>query len=744
MIFSESQNRRDFLKQGVKAGTAFSIGMHLAACKTFAGSPQAIDTNTFKANAWLTLLSDGSYEFMLDKTEMGQGAMTGLATIIAEALNTPPTALKIKFAPADRVYNNSDLGLQVTGGSTSVRASYKPLLKAGAMMKHAILRAAATSTKSNIKDLKLVGSDVLKDGKKIASIGALIPFMTIDGLEDIEAEKLPKKPTYIGTFDRRLDAKAKVTGSAQFGIDVLTIDGTAPDIAVIIRNPDLNGGRPDSVDTKLLEKNAAVKKAIVLEFGVVLIGSSFSDLKQAMTEITPTIKWKKTETKWDSKNIDEKMLALKDSDDASEITELGDIEKVASSCDKIIEAQYDAPYLAHAAMEPMNATAVVANGRCKIIAPTQNPGLVRAAVAAVLEMNEADVEVEVTFLGGGFGRRLEADYAVEAALIAQAAKMPVKVLWTREQDMTSGPFRPISKHFLRGGIKDGKAQFWHHQLVTPSIMRQRVNHWVVGMMPAWSPNWLASSAGSIASGLIKFSGKDSTSFEGADKLAYSIPNILVTNIDPEIDVPVCFFRAVGHSHTGFAVESFIDEMAVAAKKDPYEFRRDLIKNDNRQLAVLELVAAKAGWDKDPPPGVFRGIAVHSSFKSFVAMVVHLRRLGDGTLKVEKFFAAIDCGKVINPDIIKMQVESGVIFGMSMALAGEITLTDGRVQQTNFHQYEVLRMMDHPEIEVHIIESEANPTGVGEPGVPPVAAALANALFQATGKRQRKMPFKLNG
>ena len=743
-MFSLPQSRRDFLKHGAKAASAFTIGIHLGACKTVAGSMQASAAPAFKANAWLTLLSDGTYEFMLDKTEMGQGAMTGLATIVAEALNTPPTSLHVKFAPADRVYNNLDLGLQVTGGSTSVRTSYKPLLKAGAMMKHAILRAAALSTKTNIKDLKLVGPDILgKDGKKIASSGALIPLMTIEGLEDIEAEKMPAKGTFIGSFDRRLDARAKVMGTAQFGIDVKAIGSAAPDIAVVIRNPELNGGTPRSVDTKALEKHAAVKKALALEFGVVLIGPSFGALKLAMAELAPSIKWKKTKTKWDSKKIDKKMLALKDSSDASDITEEGDIKKAADSCDKIIEAQYDAPYLAHAPMEPMNATAVVANGRCKIIAPTQNPGLVRAAVAAVLGMNEANVEVEVTFLGGGFGRRLEADYAIEAALIAQAAKRPIKVMWTREQDMTAGPFRPIAKHFLRGGIKNGKAHFWHHQLVTPSIMRQRANHWVVGMMPAWSPSWMTSSAGSIASGLIKLSGKDSTSFEGADKLAYSIPNVLVTNIDPDIEIPVCFFRSVGHSHTGFAVESFIDELAIAAKKDPYHFRRDLIKKDRRQLAVLELVAEKAGWEKEPGPGLFRGIAVHSSFKSFVAMVVHIRKKSDRAFKVEKFFAAIDCGKVINPDIVKMQVESGIIFGMSMAFASEITLTDGVVQQTNFHQYEVLRMSEHPEIEVHIVDSDANPTGVGEPGVPPVAAALANALFQASGVRQRKMPFKLN-
>ncbi len=742
--FSQPQNRRDFFKHGANAATAFTIGMHLGACKTVAGSLSEGETQEFKANAWLTLRKDGTYEFMLDKTEMGQGAMTGLATIVAEALNTPPESLQIKFAPANRIYNNLDLGLQVTGGSTSVRTSYRPLLKAGAMMKHAILRAAATSSKTNIKDLKLVGAEVLgKNGKKIADSGALIHLMTLDGLDDIEAEGLPTKGTYVGSFDRRLDAKSKVMGTARFGIDVDAIGGLSPEIAVIIRCPEIVGGAPHSVDTKALEKHPAVRKALALDFGVVLIGPSFGQLQLALAELAPSIKWTKTKTKWDSKAIDKQMLALKDSDDASEITETGAIKKAAIACDKVIEAQYDAPYLAHAAMEPMNATAVVANGRCKIIAPTQNPGLVRAAVAARLGMNENEVDVEVTFLGGGFGRRLEADYAVEAALIAQAAKTAVKVLWTREQDMTAGPFRPISKHFFRGGIKNGKAHFWHHQLVTPSIMRQRATHWVVGMMPSWSPNWLTNSAGSVASSLINASGKDSTSFEGADKLAYRIPNVLVTNIDPDIDIPVCFFRSVGHSHTGFAVESFIDEMAIAAKKDPYQFRRDLLKDDKRQLAVLDLAAEKSGWETPAGPDVFRGIAVVYSYKSYVAMVAQIRKKGDGTLKIEKFVAAVDCGKIINPDIVKMQIESGIIFGLSMALASEITFTDGVVQQTNFHQYEVLRMSDHPDIEVHIVESSANPTGVGEPGVPPVAAALGNALFQATGQRRRKMPFSLN-
>ena len=743
-IFSRPHNRRDFLKHGAHAATAFTIGMHLGACKTVAGSLSEGDVQEFKANAWLTLRKDGTYEFMLDKTEMGQGAMTGLATIVAEALNTPPESLLIKFAPANRIYNNLDLGLQVTGGSTSVRTSYKPLLKAGAMMKHAILRAAATSTKTNVKDLKLAGAEILgKNGKKIASTGSLIHLMTLDGLDEVKAESLPNKGTYIGSFDRRLDAKAKVMGTALFGIDVDKVAGVTPEIAVVIRCPDLNGGEPQHVDTKIIEKHPAVTTAIVLDFGVVLIGSSFGQLKLAMTELAASIKWKKTIDKWDSKSIDKRMLALKDNDDATNITETGAIKKAAGACDNVIEAQYDAPYLAHAPMEPMNATAVVAKGRCKIIAPTQNPGLVRAAVAASLGINENDVDVEVTFLGGGFGRRLEADYAVEAALIAQAAKRPVKVMWTREQDMTLGPFRPISKHFFRGGIKNGKPHFWHHQLVTPSIMRQRSKHWVVGMMPSWSPNWMTNSAGSVASSLIKTSGKDSTSFEGADKLPYRIPHILVTSVDPDIDIPVCFFRSVGHSHTGFAVESFIDEMAIAAKKDPYQFRRDQLKDDKRQLAVLDLAAKKSGWDSPAQSGVCRGIAVVYSFKSYVAMVAQIRKKSDGTLKIEKFVAAIDCGKVINPDIVKMQMESGIIFGLSMALCSEITLTDGVVQQTNFHQYEVLRMSDHPEIDIHIVDSDANPTGVGEPGVPPVAAALGNALFQATGKRHRKMPFNLN-
>jgi isoquinoline 1-oxidoreductase beta subunit len=736
-------SRRSFLKQSTSAAAAFTVGLHLGACKTIAGSLQTSDSQMFQANAWLTLRSDSTYEFMLDKTEMGQGAMTGLATIIAEALNITPQALQIKFAPANRVYNNIDLGLQVTGGSTSVKASYKPLLKAGAMMKHAILRAAALSTKTNIKNLKLVGTEVQdQTGKKIANIGTLIPLMNSENLDDIKAEKIPTKGNFVGIFDRRLDAKAKVMGSARFGIDVQGIANKTPDIAIIMRSPVLASSSNEKVDLKALEKHTAVKKALAFDFGVVLIGPSFGQLKLAAAELAPQIKWKPADKNWTSAAIDKKMLSLKDSTDASEITDQGDIKVASNQSDTIIEAQYDAPYLAHAPMEPMNATAHVKDGRCNIIAPTQNPGLVRAAVAASLGLNENDVDVEVTFLGGGFGRRLEADYAVEAALIAQAHKGPVKVMWTREDDMSSGPFRPIAKHFFRGGIKNGKAWFWQHQVITPSIMRQRAKHWVVGMMPSWSPSWLSSSAGSVATSLIELSGKDSTSFEGADKLSYNIPNIRVTNIDPDIDVPVCFFRAVGHSHTGFAVECFIDEMAVAAKKDPYQFRRDLLKQDTRQLAVLELAAEKSGWKEKPAADVFRGIAVHYSFKSYVAMVAQIRKSNTGALKIEKFVAAVDCGKIINPDIVRMQVESGIIFGLSMALKSEITLKDGVVEQTNFHQYEVLRMSDHPEIEVHIIDSNVSPTGIGEPGVPPVAAALANALFQASGKRQRKMPFKL--
>jgi len=527
--------------------------------------------------------------------------------------------------------------------------------------------------------------------------------------------KDPKQFTLIGKPVRRLDTPSKVNGTAQFGLDV-RLPGM---VYAVVARPPVFGGKAVSVDAAETLRIPGVRAVEQVPSGVTVVAEKFWAAKVGRDKLKIT---------WD----DGENAALSTTKMREEFSKLsatpgaiarkaGDPAAALATAAKTITAEYDVPYLAHAMMEPLNCVVDLRPDSCEIWTGTQFETVDRLNAAKVAGLPPEKVQIHTTLLGGGFGRRANpaSDFVVEAMHVAKVAKAPVKVVWTREDDLAGGWYRPMwHDRFAAGLDADGNPIAWTHTIVGQSI----------------------TQGTPFAAYTIK-DGVDSTSVEGAADILYGIPNLQVDLHSPKIGVPVQWWRSVGHSHTGFSVEGFFDEVAHAGGKDPFELRRKLLANQPRMLAVLELAAEKAGWDKPLAKGRGRGIATHFSFDSYVAQVVEASVEKDGTVRVHRVVCAVDCGRAINPDVVKAQMEGGIIFGLTAALKTEITLEQGRVQQTNFHDYPMLRMFESPDIEVHIVPSEANPTGVGEPGVPPVASALANAIFAATGKRVRRLPIQ---
>src|SRR2546425_11042126 len=527
--------------------------------------------------------------------------------------------------------------------------------------------------------------------------------------------KDPKQFTLIGKPVRRLDTPSKVNGTAQFGLDV-RLPGM---VYAVVARPPVFGGKVVSVDAAETLRIAGVRAVEQVPSGVTVVAEKFWAAKVGRDKLKIT---------WD----DGENAALSTTKMREEFSKLsatpgaiarkaGDPAAALAGAAKTITAEYDVPYLAHAMMEPLNCVVDLRPDSCEIWTGTQFETVDQLNAAKVAGLPPEKVQIHTTLLGGGFGRRANpaSDFVVEAMHVAKVAKAPVKVVWTREDDLAGGWDRPMWRDRFAAGLDaDGNARAWTHTIVGQSITQ-----------------------GTPFEAYTIKDGVDSTSVEGAADILYGIPNLQVDLHSPKIGVPVQWWRSVGHSHTGFSVEGFLDEVAHAGKKDPYQLRRKLLAKEPRMLATLNLVAEKAGWGKALPPGRGRGMATHFSFDSYVAQVVEASVEKDGTGQVRRVVCAVDCGRVVNPDIVKAQMEGGIIFGLTAALKTEITLENGRVQQKNFHDYQMLRMFESPEIQVHIIPSELSPTGVGEPSVPPVAPALTNAIFAATGKRVRRLPIR---
>jgi isoquinoline 1-oxidoreductase beta subunit len=673
----------------------------------------------FAPNAFLRIGADDSVTVIAKHLEMGQGAYTGIATVVAEELDADWTKVRVESAPADvKLYANSILGnLQGTGGSSAMANSWMQLREAGAKARAMLLTAAAKQWLVPVQELTVDNGIVYDAAKKRrATFGSLVKTAAALPVPNTVELKDPKQYKLIGHRAARVDVPAKCDGTAQFTLDV-DMPGM---LVALLRRPPRFGATVKSFDATAAAAVPGVVKVVQVPRGVAVIATGFWAAKKGRDALT--VEWDESQAeKRSSADLMSEYRHLADQPALSARKE-GDAAAAIRAASRTLSASFEFPYLAHAPMEPLDAVVKLTPSSCEIWAGDQFQTVDQANAAHTAGLEAQQVSIHTLYAGGSFGRRANpgSDYIVEAVSIAKACGAdgtPIKLQWTREDDVTGGLYRPMYFHKLEAGLDaKGALTAWRHVLVGQSIV-----------------------AGTPFAGLAK-GGIDSTSVEGAANIAYAIPNIDVELSTTQVGIPVLWWRVVGSSHTTFAVESFLDEVAHAAGKDPFTYRRELLEQHPRLRAVLELAAEKAGWADGPlPQGRGRGIAVAEAFKTFVAQVAEVTVDPSGGFRVDRVVCAVDCGTPINPDVIAAQMEGGIGFGLGAALYGAITVKDGRVEQSNFNSYRVLRMNEMPKVEVHIVPSTEAPTGVGEPGVAPLGPAVANALFAATGKRHYVFP-----
>ena len=674
---------------------------------------------SFNPNVWLQITPDNMVTIVVNKSEMGQGVYTSLPMIVADELEADWKRVKIKVAPAGDKYIDPVWGMQATGGSTSVRHMFEPLRKAGAAAREMLVSAASKKWGVPVSECEASQGNVIhKKSNRKQTYGQLC--------EDASQLIVPQNPTLkkeghfriIGKPFDRLDVIEKVNGSAVFGIDVFVPNM----LYASIERPPAYGAQALSYDMEAALKIAGVHYVIDVQSpsygyrGKAVCAESIEKAWKGRTALK--VKWDKGSHPELNNESLQKMLIEHLKKDGVVARSDGDTKLALNKASRKVEATYVLPFLYHATMEPMNCTAHVTADKCEIWVPTQNQTGVLKAAEKITGLKPDQIYVHTTYLGGGFGRRFETDVVEEAIQLSKATGRPIKLIWSREEDVKNDLYRPANCCKIEGGIDDkGRLVAWSHKVVVPSIFSR--------VFPQMMKN-----------------GIDPAAVEGIENMEYEIPNVYVEYVRLDTPVPVGFWRSVGSTHNAFTVECFIDELSHAAKKDSLEFRLNHLKNHKRAYKVLEVAAEKAGWRRPLKKGQGRGIAQHLSFGSYVAQVAEVSvDEKTGTIKVHRVVCAVDCGDVINPAIITAQMEGGITMGLSAALKEGIELESGGVASSNFHNYELLRMHEAPDIEVHIIRSKEKLGGIGEPGVPPIAPAVANAVFNATGIRLRRLPMK---
>lgn len=707
-------SRRDFLKSSMLAGGGLILGVHLPGSRHSVGAAEQ-PASGVTLNAFVRIGADESVTVVVNHSELGQGPYTSIPMVVAEELDADWSKVRYEPAPVDPAYNHTLFGIQMTGGSTSTWTEWERVRQAGAAARQMLVAAAADHWKIDPAKCRTENGFVISPNGQRASYGSLVERASrLEPPQNVSL-KNPRDFKLVGKPTKRLDTPEKTNGKAIFGIDV---DRPGMLVAVVARPP-VFGGKLKSFDASRAKAIPGVRHVTAIDRGIAVVADGFWPAKLGREALE--IVWDDGELAMlESDRQREQYAALAEKPGAVARQE-GDAAKALAGAAKKFEAVYDLPYLAHATMEPMNCVADVRPDSCEIWVGTQFQTVDRDAAVKETGLKPEQVKLHTTLCGGGFGRRAVPDshFVVEAVQISKAIKTPVKVIWTREDDMRGGWYRPRAYHAVTAGLdRDGKPVGWQHRIVCQSF--------IVG-----TP---------FEKHIVK-NGVDETAVEGAKDIPYDIPNLLVDWQQAPGGVPCLWWRSVGHSHTAFVVETLIDELAHAARKDPFEFRRALLGNHPRHKRVLEFVAEKAGWGKAVPAGRGRGIALHESFGSYVAHVAEVSVSKDGKPRVHRIVAAIDCGPIVNPDTIHAQLESGTVFGLTAALYGEISFEKGRVKQRNFHDYPMLRMNEMPAVEAHIVPSEEKMGGVGEPGVPSVAPAVANAIFAITDRRVRRLPIR---
>jgi isoquinoline 1-oxidoreductase beta subunit len=693
-------------------GLVLAVAMTPSGCRTrVVGRGTREGTGVFSPDVWLEITPDNRVTVVVNKSEMGQGVCTGLPMILAEELEADWKEVRFRPAPAGKAYVDPRWKMQITGGSTSTRYMFDVLRKAGATAREMLIRAAAETWQVPLTECRASRSRILheKTGRSL-NYGELchkasgLPVPSDPPLKGKEDFKI------LGTSPARLDLPEKVTGEAIFGMDV-RVPGM---IYGAIARPPAYGAKVLSYDADAPKRIPGVRHVIPMDEGIAVcaegVEAAFAALKALDVRWDPG-----ADTGLDNQAIealfDERLKA-----EGVVARKIGDPEKALGTAARVLEATYRLPYLAHAPMEPTNCTAYVEKDRCTLWAPTQYQTDVLRTAMRLTGLSAEEITVHTTYLGGGFGRRLESDVVKEAVLLSKKTESPVKAIWSREDDMQNDFYRPASCTRLLAGLDpEGRLTAWSQKIVAPSIYAR--------IMPWWLRKRVDPSA-----------------VEGALDMEYEIPNRRFEYARIDTPVPVGFWRSVGHSFNAFTVESFMDEAAAVARKDPLEFRLALLKDHPRGARVLALAAEKAGWGKPLAEGDARGLALHLSFETYVAQVAEISvDSKTGKIRTHRIVCAVDCGPIVHPDMVTAQMEGGIVFGLSAALKEIVQVSGGGVRSRNYDDYEILRMGDTPKIEVHLMKSDAKLGGVGEPGVPPVAPAVANALFAATGVRVRRLP-----
>jgi isoquinoline 1-oxidoreductase beta subunit len=710
---TNSSGRRQFIKATALAGGGLLLGFHLPAFGKRPGIPEVTD---FIPNAFIRIGSDELVTVIINHSEMGQGSYTSLSMLVAEELDADWSKIRVEFAPVDAAYNHPAFGMMATGGSTSTWVEWDRFRKAGATGRYMLVEAAAQTWSVDASGCKTEKGYVIHSttGRKL-SYGQLVDkAATIKAPESITM-KAAGDYQFIGKRVKRLDTPGKTNGTAVFGLDI-----KRPGLlTALIARPPVFGGKVIRFNADKAKAIAGVKDVVQIDRGIAVVATGFWAAKLGREAL---------EIDWDNGAV----ASLNSKEQTRQYEELakqpgaiakkeGDVNAAQQNAVKKIEVVYDLPYLAHAPMEPLNCVADVKADSCEIWVGTQFQTADLMAASRITGLKPEQVKLHTTLLGGGFGRRgvLDSHFVSEAVQVSKAMKAPVKVMWTREDDIKGGYYRPRAYHKISAGIDAaGKPVFWKHNVVCQSF-----------------------AVGTPLEGMMIQNGVDGTAVEGVADLPYAVPNLQVAwNVAPG-GVPTLWWRSVGSSHTAFVVEGMIDELAKTAGKDPYQYRRMLLEKHPRLLKVLDTAALKGGWTKPVAPGRGRGIAIHESFGSVVAHVAEVSVTANQKLKVHKVTCVIDCGQTVNPDTIKAQMEGCIVFGLTAALYGEITFENGKVKQSNFNDYRMLRINEMPLVDVHILDSKEKMGGVGEPGVPPVAPAVMNALFMLTGKRVRSLPLR---
>ncbi len=704
-------NRREFVKITGATGAGLVLGFYLPACTRGDALPRVEndEPGSFMPNAWIRIDTDGVVTIIVDRSEMGQGVATALPMLVAEELEADWKTIQFEFAPADEAYVNPAFRVQGTFGSASVRVAWEPLRQAGAVARTMLIAAAAQRWGVSERRCRAEnGSVVDETGDRRLSFGELaesaatLPVPRNVDLKDPRAFRL------IGTRQRRLDTPVKVDGSATFGMDV-RLPGMK--FAAVAQCP-VFGGSVLQYDAARARAVPGVRRVLRTRNGVAVVADNTWSALQGKRALD--IRWDEGANAFQSSaKISNQFRELAGTRGAV-VREQGDVPRGLERAARQITAEYELPFLAHATMEPMNCTAHVRSDGCDVWVPTQNQTATRRTAARLARVPMEQVAVHTTYLGGGFGRRYETDFVGDAVEISRTIGAPVQVVWSREDDIQHDFYRPASYHVLRGGLDaDGWPSAWSHRLVCPSILAR-------------------ATGGRLRGGL------DPEAVEGARHLPYEIPNIAIDYHHAETGVPVGFWRSINHTHNAFVKECFVDELARAGGKDPVALRLRLLGRRVRHRRVLEAAAEQAGWGSPLPRGRARGIALHEAFMSVVAQVAEVS-LVDGAVRVHRVVCALDCGVTVNPAIVEAQVESAIVYGLTAALHGAITIDRGRVTQSNFHDYEMLRMHEMPAVEVHLLRGIRGPAGVGETATPPIAPAVANAVYALTGTPVRRLP-----